>query len=241
MSLQEISSQGIRIFGMRFEPTESRRIRIPKGVRLRSQIEGPLSAHVIESGIVCASMPIDLARSFALRLYGPGDILETDQLLGCATHAAKITVLVPGIVSRVSFDGIQRALDQDRDFRHAVFQWLGTRASETELLAVCNRIHTLEQRLARQLLLLSHLTPMSALPLTQEELAMLLGVRRSSIVIAAGALRDKELIQFRRGLIAILDKERLEASACECYRALRRLHSTSRSNSLEDSVRRQVA
>jgi CRP-like cAMP-binding protein len=83
--------------------------------------------------------------------------------------------------------------------------------------AACNRLHSVEQRTARWLLMAGDRLGGNVLPLTQEFLAAMLGVRRSGVSEAAGELQRSGLIRYRRGEITIIDRQGLEKTACECY------------------------
>ena len=85
----------------------------------------------------------------------------------------------------------------------------------------CNRSHTVEQRCARWLLTCADRTEDDTFQLTQESLADMLGVRRSTVTVVAHMLRHAGLICYRHGAITVLDRPGLEAVACECYRILR--------------------
>jgi CRP-like cAMP-binding protein len=87
--------------------------------------------------------------------------------------------------------------------------------------AVCNRLHSVEKRLCRWLLLSHDRVTADALPMTQESLSHLLGGRRESVTVAAGRLQDAGLIRYNRGHIKILNRAGLEAVACECYRIVK--------------------
>jgi CRP-like cAMP-binding protein len=84
----------------------------------------------------------------------------------------------------------------------------------------CNRLHTDEQRCARWLLMTQDRVESDQFPLTQEFLAMMLGVRRARVNAVAGALRQRGLITYHRGLITVLDRSGL-AAACKCYGIIR--------------------
>jgi CRP-like cAMP-binding protein len=83
----------------------------------------------------------------------------------------------------------------------------------------CNAIHSVEQRLARWLLMAQDRMESDEFPLTQEFVAMMLGATRPTVTVVAGTLQKAGLITYHRGHVAILDREKLEAASCECYRA----------------------
>jgi CRP-like cAMP-binding protein len=87
----------------------------------------------------------------------------------------------------------------------------------------CNAVHSVEQRLARWLLMAHDRMRADQFPLTQEFVAMMLGVNRSTVTVVAGTLQRAGLITYHRGRIEVLDRERLESASCECYRATTRL------------------
>jgi CRP-like cAMP-binding protein len=84
-------------------------------------------------------------------------------------------------------------------------------------LAACNRLHEIEQRLARWLLMCQDRVDSAVLPLTHEFLAQMLGTGRPSVSLAAGALENAGLIDNLRGTVKILNRKNLEEAACECY------------------------
>ena len=87
--------------------------------------------------------------------------------------------------------------------------------------AACNRAHDVEQRLCRWILMCHDKVSSNTLALTQQFLAEMLGVRRASVTVAASRLQKGGLIRYRRGQIEVLDRPRLESTACECYASVR--------------------
>jgi len=81
----------------------------------------------------------------------------------------------------------------------------------------CNRFHTIQQRCARWLLLTADRAGSETFPLTQEFLAMMLGVHRPGVSVAAGALQHQGFITYKRGIVSVLDRAGLESASCECY------------------------
>jgi CRP-like cAMP-binding protein len=95
-------------------------------------------------------------------------------------------------------------------------------AMQVAQIATCNRLHEVDERLARWLLMTADRVGSDALPLTQEFLAQMLGSTRSTVTISAGSLQKAGLIAYTRGNVNILDRGSLEAAACDCYGSLQR-------------------
>lgn len=87
--------------------------------------------------------------------------------------------------------------------------------------AACNRFHTVEERLARWLLIVQDRLHSNELPLTQEFISQMLGTRRAGVTVAAGILSQAGIIRYTRGKITILNQERLEGASCECYQLVK--------------------
>jgi Mn-dependent DtxR family transcriptional regulator len=87
----------------------------------------------------------------------------------------------------------------------------------------CNAVHSVEQRLARWLLMAQDRMGTDAFPLTQEFAAMMLGASRPTVTVVAGTLQKAGLIRYHRGQITILNRRKLESASCECYRAATQL------------------
>lgn len=96
--------------------------------------------------------------------------------------------------------------------------------AQEEKSVACNALHDTVPRLARWILMNQDRLATRVLPLTQDYLAIMLGVQRTTVSAAASQLRDERLIRYNRGQLEILDRPGLEGRACECYDALRRLH-----------------
>jgi len=109
-------------------------------------------------------------------------------------------------------------LDRGGRFAELVTRYTHAHIAFIMQSTACNAVHTVEQRLARWLLMAHDRVGQDEFPLTQEFVAMMLGVARPTVTIVAGTLQKAGLISYRRGTVTILDRERLETAACECYR-----------------------
>jgi len=113
---------------------------------------------------------------------------------------------------------------QEMDRRGAFYELI-TRYTQALLGLImqstaCNAVHTVEQRLARWFLMAHDRMGTDSFPLTQEFVAMMLGVARPTVTIVAGTLQKAGLITYQRGKVTVLDREKLEAASCECYRTV---------------------
>jgi CRP-like cAMP-binding protein len=124
---------------------------------------------------------------------------------------------VPGEAIRVKAEEVKDAYERDRGVRKYFNRYIHTVIVNGSHSAACNRLHNLEERLARWLLMSSDGIGSDEVALTHEYLAVMLGVRRAGVTEGAVKLKEAGLITYKRGDIKILDRARLEAAACECY------------------------
>ena len=129
---------------------------------------------------------------------------------------------IPGGAHRISVTALLAAREQSETLRRALNQYTCDFFGQVAQTAACNARHDIEQRCARWLLM-SHdrVGNTDTFQLKQQYLAIMLGVRRTGVTVAAGALRASGLIRYQRGVIRIVDRAGLEARACECYRVVR--------------------
>jgi CRP-like cAMP-binding protein len=97
-------------------------------------------------------------------------------------------------------------------------------------LAACNRLHEVDERLARWLLMSHDRADGSSFPITHDQLAQMLGSGRPSVTVAAGTLQKAGVIEYKRGQVRVVNREGLEQAACECYGAMRRIRAANWDN-----------
>lgn len=137
------------------------------------------------------------------------------------SSALREVVQIPGEGLRIKKFKFQEVLSTAPDLRKALNRYvvlLGMQVSQT---AACNRLHEIEQRLARWLLMAEDSTGMETLSITHDFLATMLGTDRPSVTLAAGLLQKAGLIEYGRGTVKITNRPQLEMFACECYAAIR--------------------
>ncbi len=164
----------------------------------------------MENGAMVEVATIGREGMAGLSTRGPGHTASTNNL-----------VVVQGdsdCCYRMSSDDFRREMDQCDAFTDLI-----TNYSEAFLGVVmqstgCNAAHSVEQRLAKWLLMAHDRMEATEFPLTQEFVAMMLGATRQTVTVAAGTLQKAGLVTYHRGRIRIVDRKGLEAASCECYK-----------------------
>lgn len=133
----------------------------------------------------------------------------------------QVVVQLPHSGFRMNVRAFQDEFKRGGALHDLVLRYTHSLLLHTSQLAVCNRLHSLSERLARWLLMSYDRCKCPDLPFTHEFLALMLGVRRAGVTEAAIILQTEGYIKYRRGQITILDKEGLEEHTCECYPLLR--------------------
>jgi CRP-like cAMP-binding protein len=154
---------------------------------------------------------------------GNEGLVGLDVLLQGQPSPNETVAQIPGRALRVSAAALADGTEQRPALRRMVSRYAHAYLTQVAQTASCNALHGIEQRCARWLLMThDRVGGADQFPLTQEYLAIMLGVRRAGVSEAAGALQDAGLIRYRRGGIQILDRAGLEAAVCECYGIVRR-------------------
>jgi CRP-like cAMP-binding protein len=137
-------------------------------------------------------------------------------------HAhSRAVVQIPGFAARIAALQFQRAVKDSDRMRDLVDRYRELQLAQTQQAAACNALHGAEARLSRWLLQTSDVIGSDVVPLTQEFLSQMLGVRRTTVTAIARTLQSTGLIHYTRGRIEISDREKLKKTACECYELLR--------------------
>ena len=160
-------------------------------------------------------------RTVEIGVVGIDGMTGVGSLLGIETAAFESIVQIPGFARRIPMIILQREADSHAGLRISLMKYARFVLSEVAQTAACHRLHSLEERCCRWLLLAQDNAQSDSFPLTHEFLAVMLGVGRSYVSVTATALRRQGLIQYARGRVTITDRSGLEASACECYGAVR--------------------
>lgn len=154
-------------------------------------------------------------------LVGNEGVVGVARFLGGDTAPGQAVVQVAGGALRMKAPAALEEFRRAGPFQVAVLRYTQALLTQISQTAVCNRLHPIEQRLCRWLLMTRNRVPSDEILMTQEFIAHMLGVRREGVTLAARNLQDAGLIHYRRSHITILDRKGLEAASCECYRVVK--------------------
>ena len=204
--------------------------------RLQADLERvplPLGMAVYESGakldyvyfptdcIVSLLYVMKSGASAEIAVVGYEGLVGVALFMGGESTPSRAVVQSAGYAYRLPSKILKREFEQSGPLQHLLLRYTQALITQMAQTAVCNRHHSVEQQLARWLLLSLDRLPSSELHMTQELIANMLGVRREGVTEAAGKLQSAGLIHYSRGRITVIDRPRLEARACECYHVVK--------------------
>jgi CRP-like cAMP-binding protein len=161
-------------------------------------------------------------------IAGPEGFVGTPIVLGARYASVQAIAQSEGSGFRVGSELFRQILPQTPHLEQMLRRYANSQAMQLAQGAACNCLHQVPQRLARWLAMSCDRTESEVLPLTQEFLAQMLGCRRSSVTSVMSQLRKAGALRPEHGRVRILDRERLENRACECYSVMRRLSDLAR-------------
>jgi CRP-like cAMP-binding protein len=156
-------------------------------------------------------------RSVEVGIVGKEGMVGMSLTMGLQRGIFRAIMQMPGSGSRIRAEVFQEVLVCASTLRLELSRFALMHGMQVAQLAACNRLHDIEQRLGRWLLMCQDRIDSQLLPLTHEFLAQMLGTGRPSVSLAARELEDAGLIENLRGSVKILNRKGLEQAACECY------------------------
>jgi CRP-like cAMP-binding protein len=183
---------------------------------------GQRISHLIfpTTAVVSSLYTTENGETAEMGLVGCDGVVGLSLFLGGEATPHTATVVVAGDALRLDAAALRREFAAAGPLQGLLLRYTQAFITQISHTAVCNRLHPVEQRLARWLLMCHDRVDRDDLHMTQEFIASVLGGRRETVTVAAGRLQDAGQIRYSRGHIAIVDRKRLEAAACECYPAV---------------------
>lgn len=175
------------------------------------------SAYFMNSGMASVLTVQPDGRSVEVGLIGKEGFVGLPIIFGFKTSALRVVTQGDGTAYRVDVPTLLKILPQCPELQRRLLRFSMILAMQATQLAACNLLHDVQERLARWLIMSHDRIGGRTMPLTQEFLAQMLGIRRASVSVAAGILQRAGMITYTRGNVTLLDEEKLRNTTCECY------------------------
>jgi CRP-like cAMP-binding protein len=172
------------------------------------------------SGIISCVVETENGSAIESGMIGYDGVFGATQALDDKISLHKVMVQVPGRATMVDADHLKAVANSSPDFLKLLMKHESFFLGQVQQTTACNALHSVEQRMCKWLVRMHDLVG-SELPLTQEFMAQMMGVRRTSVTGVASQLQKEGLISYHRGKISILSMELVQKRSCECHRAVR--------------------
>jgi CRP-like cAMP-binding protein len=199
-----------------------KRVSLKQGIRLREPDEIIEELYFPIDCILSITITMSDGSTAETGLVGNREVLGINAVMGGSeTTQTEYCVQIAGSAMKIDTRVLREEFERNKELRGVLLRYTQALIAQISQTAACNRLHTLEQRLARWLLEVQERVASDELKLTQEFISYMLGVRRAGVTQAAQKLQESGLISYKRGHVQILDQQGLEEFSCECFRTLR--------------------
>ena len=200
-----------------------KKVSLHQGQVLHEAGSPPQSVYFLTDGIASLTLGSDEGKEMELSIVGDEGILgERAIFAGNGLQLIRCVMITKGRGYQMPPDIFQQEFNRGGVLQQLVLSRLESRIIEASQTALCNQLHTLDQRLSRWLLTFADRLHTEEMAITQELASQMLGLRRAGVTVAAAGLRDAGLIEYSRGRITILDRAGLEEKVCECYEVIKK-------------------
>lgn len=198
-------------------------VALPRHCSLHEPTQELEFAYFPNDGLISLVVATEDGKTVESGVVGNEGIVGTPVVVGLRRSPLREIVQIPGEGFRIKAGALQEVLPAAPQFQMTLSRYAVIQGMQISQTAACNRLHDVEQRLARWLLMARDRVETPVLPITHDFLATMLGTDRPSVTLAAGILQKKQTIEYTRGTVKILSRKKLEESACECYRVIQQL------------------
>jgi CRP-like cAMP-binding protein len=178
------------------------------------------SAYFLNNGLGSVLTVLPDGKSVEVGLIGKEGFVGSAIVFDFKTSPLRVVVQADATAYRVDVPTLRKILPECPKLEKQIQRFAMALAMQSTQLAACNRLHDVEERLARWLLMSHDRIGGETMPLTQEFLGQMLGTRRSSVSVAASILQKAGMITYTRGNVTIVDKPKLAEAACDCYQII---------------------
>jgi len=176
--------------------------------------------YFLNSGLASFLNVMEDGKTVEVGLAGKEGFIGLPLVVGLSTSPSRVVAQVAGSAFRIRAADFKQALRRCPELEKRLSLFTHAMAMQATQVAACNRVHEVDERLARWLLMSQDRLGGDRIPLTQEFLAHMLGTRRASVTVAAGILQKAGLIKYTRGEVNVVSRAGLEGACCECYQSM---------------------
>jgi len=188
-----------------------------------SEMSGVIDfCYFLQSGVVSIIQVMSDGKSVEVGLTGREGFVGLPLIVGYTTSPTRAIVQIAATADKISAQDLKKILGNCPKLKESLQRYSHELSVQAIQIAACNRLHEVDERLARWLLMSQDRVGNSTFLLTQEFISHMLGTRRASVTVAAGILQKAGLITYSRGQVTIKDRTGLEDAACECYQGINR-------------------
>lgn len=170
-----------------------------------------------ESAVVSEFQILENGKTVEISMTGREGVIGINAVFNVAQTQNFSQVLVSGRAFRINLQSFRRRIDGCIYFQKSIYRYINQYISQISQRVVCNSQHSTEERLCLWLLMIIERCDKNTLSLTQEQIARFLGVHRPSVTLATQNLRSEGVIDYIRGRVSIIDRQKLKNRACTCY------------------------
>jgi CRP-like cAMP-binding protein len=192
-------------------------IELPHHLTLHQPHQSIRFAHFPNAGLISLVVELKDGRTVEAGLLGNEGASGMPAVLGLSRSPLREIVQIEGDAFRVRVNALRELLPSTPILQATLNRYAAGLAMQVAQTAACNRLHKIEERLSRWLLIAQDRLDSGIVPITHDFLATMLGTDRPSVTVAAGVLQREGIIEYTRGSVRILNRKKLESFACECY------------------------
>lgn len=196
-------------------------VRLPNHLVLHEAGSKLEFAYFLNQGLISLVVVMKDGKTAEAGIVGNEGFIGTEAAVGLTRSPLQAVVQITGDGFRVEVGALRNILEFALHLQKMLGRYAAIRGMQIAQTAACNRLHTVEQRLARWLMMTQDRVSAESLPITHDFLATMLGTDRPSVSLAAGVLQKKKAIEYTRGAVKIVHRKKLENAACECYGVIR--------------------
>ncbi|HLV95308.1 MAG TPA: Crp/Fnr family transcriptional regulator [Candidatus Acidoferrales bacterium] len=196
-------------------------IDLPSHLSLHEPAQSIEFVYFLNRGMVSQVVVTKDGRTVEVGVVGNEGYVGAGLAVGLSRSSVREILQIAGDGFQMKGDKLERVLQSAPQLQKMLGRHEGLQGMQVAQTAACNRLHEIQQRLSRWLLMTQDRVDSAALPITHDFIATMMGTDRSTVSVAAAALQKKGIIEYVRGAVNVMNRRKLEQSACECYAVIR--------------------